>query len=81
MKQIIKANIINKGTLIFELPQEASDSEIFEYVLQNAGDIEWKTITESDIAYEVIDDFIKEDTDINDPDGYDEYRISKGIDF
>lgn len=81
MKQIIKANVNCKGTLVFDMPQYADENDIIQYILENASDIEWKELKESDVAYEVIDDYIKEDTDKDEPDGYDEYRISNGIDF
>ncbi len=81
MKQIIKANINCNGVMVFELPQTADENDIINYVLENISDIEWKEITESNIAYDVIDDYIREETDKEDPDGYDEYRIAKGIDF
>lgn len=67
MKMIVKAKVISVGTYEFELPNSFDDLEIKEYIKDNADMLNWKDIELEDIDYDVIEDYILEDGEKQDP--------------
>lgn len=67
MKMIVKAIVKSIGTMEIELPNNFDDIEIKTYIKDNADMLEWKDIEIDDIDYNIKEEFILEDGEVQEP--------------
>lgn len=67
MKMIVKAIVKSIGTMEIELPNNFDDIEIKTYIKDNADMLEWKNIEINDIDYNIKEEFILEDGEVQEP--------------
>lgn len=67
MKMIVKAIVKTIGTMEIELPNNFDDIEIKTYIKDNADMLEWKDIEIDDIDYNIKEEFILEDGEVQEP--------------
>lgn len=76
MKMIVKAIVKTIGTMEIELPNNFDDIEIKTYIKDNADMLEWKDIEIDDIDYDIKEDYIVEDGELQEPE---DNTYSKGV--
>ena len=67
MKMIVKAIVKSTGTMEIEIPNNFNELEIKTYIKDNAEALHWKDIEIDDIDYDVIEDWILEDGESQEP--------------